>query len=61
MGFFILVLGWYEVKDMINDKICDNDIYVLLKKIYWNNCIMLEDLIIFGVVFFRLIWSGYFL
>lgn len=46
---------------MINDKICYNDIYVLLKIIYWNNCIMLEDLIIFGGVFFRLIWSGYFL
>lgn len=31
-GFFISVLGRYEVKDMINDKICDNDIHVLLKK-----------------------------
>lgn len=60
-GFFISVLGRYEVKDMINDKICDNDIHVLLKKTHWNNCIMSEDLIISGVVFLRLIWSGYLL
>lgn len=55
------MLGRYEVKDMINDKICDNDIHVLLKKTHWNNCIMSEDLIISGVVFLRLIWSGYLL
>lgn len=53
------MLGRYEVKDMINDKICDNDIHVLLKTTHWNNCIMSEDLIISGGVFLRLIWSGY--
>lgn len=55
------MLGRYEVKDMINDKICYNDIHVLLKTTHWNNCIMSEDLIISGGVFLRLIWSGYLL
>lgn len=53
------MLGRYEVKDMINDKICYNDIHVLFKTTHWDHCIMSEDLIISGGVFLRLIWSGY--